>query len=84
MSVYSKARYTPIAGTTPVGYTLLWSTTHSPSLENAGSTNLVHTTFTFNFNSNVDGKLLIEMVERVTAARTSATTSNAISCQIPL
>lgn len=78
-SMYTKSRYTPIAGTSPVGYILIWTTSHSIIAPES-----VYTTFSFNFNSNMDGKLQIETVERKTRSGTNATSNNAISCEIPL
>lgn len=85
-SLYTKSRYTPIAGTSQIGYALLWSVSHTTdlTLENAGRAPIVYTTLTFNFNSGYDGKLLIETVERKTLPHSSTSATSTISCQITL
>lgn len=51
---YSKVSYLPIAGTSPIGYVLLWGTTLRVSEE-------ATTTVFFSFNANYDEKLKIEI-----------------------
>lgn len=71
-SNYTKARYTPIAGTSTVGYMLVWSSGQS----NVTADSIIDRNVMFNFNSGLDNQLMIEVTDRQA--------SKSISCNIPL
>lgn len=71
-SNYTKGRYTPIAGTSSAGYMLIWMS----GQHNVTSSSIIDRTVKFDFNSGMNNRLQIEVMDRQAGTE--------VSCEIPV